>query len=127
MEFTPVERVILSQLRQLYGSKSQREHPLGKIISQWPVMHVEAYTGVLRDLISKKLLEVINEGHVLRITDAGLRAMGLVEAAETKSPTMAGQHHRALKPRRLGMMGHLVFIAAAASAIVLLWLALWRR
>lgn len=146
LELTPGERLIMSQLRDLYGSTSRREHPLGRITSQWPAMHVEAYRGVLGSLLSKNLLEIVNQGQALRITDAGMRAMGLVEAAETKTLDLgaiaggrrasakappaspaATQRHQAIKPRRLGLVAQLVFIALAASAIVLLWLVLWPR
>lgn len=142
MELKPGERLILSQLRDLYSSTSQREHPLGKITSQWPATHVEAYRGVLGSLISKQLLEITDQGQAVRITDAGLRAMGLVEAAETRTvdlravgggrrgsatATPASHHQATLKTRRLGLVGQLVFIALAVAAIVLLWLVLWPR
>jgi hypothetical protein len=147
VEFTPGERQILSQLRELYKSTSQREHPLGKITSQWPAMHVDAYRDVLRGLVAKKLLEPANKGQAVRITGAGMRAMGLDEAAAIKaanpgavvrdrrppasaaspSTTASGKQHHILRNQRLGLTGRFVFIAIAASAIVLLWLFLWPR
>ena len=125
MEFTPGERQILSQLRELYNSTVQREHPLGKITSQWPAMHVEAYRDVLRGLVAKKLLEPANAGQAVRITDAGMRAMGLVASPSTTAS--AAKQHQILRNQRLGLTGRFVFIAIAASAIVLLWLFLWPR
>ena len=140
MELTPGERLILRQLGDLYVSTSRREHPLGKITSQWPAMHVEAYRGVLGSLISKNLVELDGQGRALRLTDAGMRAMGLAQAAETKTVDLraiAGGRRTsaeappaspvALKTRGLGLVGQLVFVALAASAIVLLWLVLWPR
>lgn len=125
MEFTPGERQILSQLRELYKSTGQREHPLGKITSQWPAMHVEAYRDVLRGLVAKKLLEPANSGQAVRITDAGMGAMGLVASPSTTAS--ATQQHQILRNQRLGLTARFVFIAIAASAIVLLWLFLWPR
>lgn len=128
MELTPGEQMILGQLRQLYSSTSRRDHPLGTITRQWPAMQVEAYRGVLGSLLSKGLVEITGHGQSMRITDAGLRAMGLGQAAATKPPdAAASRQHQALKTRRLSLVGHLVFIAAAAAAIVLLWLVLWPR
>jgi hypothetical protein len=124
VEFTPGERHILSQLRELYKSTSQREHRLGKITSQWPAMHVEAYRDVLRGLVAKKLLEPADSGQAVRITDAGMGAMGLVASATTASAT---RQHQILRNQRLGLTGRFVFIAIAAAAIVLLWLFLWPR
>ena len=140
MELTPGERLILRQLGDLYGATSRREHPLGKITGQWPAMHIEAYRGVLGSLISKNLVELADQQRALRITDAGMRALGLAEVAETKTVNLAAivggrrpppkaqpASPVALKTRRLGMVGQLVFIAFAISAIALLWLVLWRR
>lgn len=116
MELTPGERQILSQLRELYSSTSQREHSLGTITSQWPAMHVEAYRGVLRGLVAKGLLEQTREGQAVRITDAGMRAMGV-----------RSQQRQILRKQRLSPIGRLVFVAAALAALVLIWLVLWPR
>lgn len=138
MELTPGERLILRQLGDLYSSTSQREHPLEKLTGQWPAMHVEAYRGVLGSLISKNLVELDDGGRALRITDAGMRAMGMARkpttgglrsvggsrpVAEKAPPAAVG----ALKTRRLGLVGQLIFIALSACAIALLWLVLWPR
>jgi hypothetical protein len=140
VELTPGERLILRQVRDLYWSTSRREHPLQKITSQWPAVHVEAYRGVLGSVISKNLIEIADQGRSLRITDAGMRAIGMLAAAEAKAtidlgsiagdrrvPAKAPAPPVALKTRRMGLIGYSVFVVLAASAIVLLWLVLWPR
>jgi len=138
VELTPGERLILRQLKDLYSSTSRREHPLGKLTDQWPAMHVEAYRAVLGSLISKNLVELDDRGRSLRITDGGMRAMDMARelapgglrsvggsrpVAEKAPPAAVG----ALKTRRLGLVGQLIFIALSACAIALLWLVLWPR
>jgi hypothetical protein len=113
-------------------------------------MHVEAYKGVLRGLASKKLIEAINKGQGIRITDAGMRLMGIVQSAETKTDNLRAtadarraspsnprprppasatpsDRHRALQTAKPGILGRVAFIAIAASAVVLLWWLLWPR
>jgi hypothetical protein len=52
-------------------------------------------------------------------------AMGLVASPSTTAS--ATQQHQILRNQRLGLTARFVFIAIAASAIVLLWLFLWPR
>ena len=76
---------MLGQLKELYASTPKRELSLAAITGQWPAMHLEAYKGVLRGLVDKKLLEARDKGRSVRITDAGALLMGIADAEETKT------------------------------------------
>ena len=88
MELTPGERALLGQLRDLYAGTSKREHSLGTVTGQWPPIHYEAYKEVLKSLVAKRLLDTIGSGHALRITDEGLRAMGVNPPADDSTKTI---------------------------------------
>lgn len=138
MDLTPGERAILGQLRDLYGGTSKREHSLGTITGQWPPMHYDAYKDVLKSLVAKRLLDAIGSGHTLRITDEGLRAMGVNPPADDSTKTIdlkpfpkrepaaiaarpSSPRTEPAKPRSGGRLA--LFVVAAAIAIVA-WLLL---
>ena len=141
MELTPGERAMLSQLRELYVATSKKEHALGAITSQWPAMHVEAYKGVLRGLVDKKLLEARDKGRSVRITDAGALLMGIADAEETKTIDLrvlererhpaakkpertspAQSRHRPAEPQTNKRFGRRIgLLAIAAAAILAAW------
>ncbi len=77
MEFTPGERAVLGQLRDLYMRTSEREHQLAAITGEWAPIVYEAYKGVLADLVRKGLLQATNKGRAVAITDAGFEAMSI--------------------------------------------------
>lgn len=138
MELTPGERAMLGQLRELYAATSKKEHALGTITSQWPAMHVEAYKGVLRGLVDKKLLEAADKGRAVRITEAGAQAMGIPDTQETKTidlrvlererhpaakkaePTSpAPSRHRPAEPEADKGFGRRIGLLAIAAAVIL--------
>jgi hypothetical protein len=86
MEFTPGERAVLGQLRDLYMRTSEREHQLAAITGQWAPILYEAYKGVLADLVRKGLLQATSKGRAVAITDAGLEAMSIGKAPAATDP-----------------------------------------
>lgn len=97
MELTPGERAVLNQLRELYANSSKRDHPLTAVTRQWPPIHYQTYESVLAGLLRKELAQAANNGQAVRITDAGLRALGVTvhrlnargKAANVAVPTAA--------------------------------------
>jgi hypothetical protein len=77
MELTPGERAVLNQLRELYANSSKRDHPLTALTKHWPPSHYQAYESVFTGLMSKQLAQTVNNGQAVRITDAGLKALGV--------------------------------------------------
>lgn len=88
MELTPGERAVLGQIRDLYSSTSKREHSLATVTAQWPPIHYEAYKDVLKTLVHKRLFDAVGNGHALRITDEGLRAMGVSAPVDDSTKTI---------------------------------------
>ena len=100
MELTPGERAVLNQLRELYANTSKRDHPLTALTRQWPPSHYQAYETVFAGLLRRELAQAANNGQAVRITDAGLRALGVTvhrlnarskAASVDVSPTAAPQ------------------------------------
>lgn len=77
MDLTPGERAILNHLRHLYAGSSYRAHPMTAVTSQWPALHYEAYRSSFAGLVGKKLVQPEANGQLVRLTDAGFRALGL--------------------------------------------------
>jgi hypothetical protein len=77
MELTPGERAVLNQLRELYANSSKRDHPLTAMTKHWPPSHYQAYESVFAGLMRKELAQAVNNGQAVRITDAGLKALGV--------------------------------------------------
>ena len=77
MELTPGERAVLNQLRELYANTSKRDHPLTALTKHWPPSHYQAYESVFTGLLSRELAQAVNNGQAVRITDAGLKALGV--------------------------------------------------
>jgi hypothetical protein len=141
VELTPGERAMLGQLKALHASTSKRELSLTAITSQWPAMHLEAYKGVLRGLVEKKLLEGCDKGRSVRITDAGALLMGIADTEETKTidlRILAKERHpaarkpepaspapgrlRAAEPQADKRFGRRIgLLAIAAAAILAAW------
>ena len=135
MDLTPGERAVMNQLRDLYAKTSARDHPLTRIAAQWPPIHYEAYRKALAGLVEKDLLDNPNSGQAVRITDAGLKAIGF-DASTTalraaRKPTSAERSPerkvvkapKAKAKRRpvAAVLGGLGFVAILASLGWLLW------
>lgn len=77
MELNPSERSVLSQIQVLYESAPRREHQFKSLSMQWAALHYAAHQGGYLGLIEKRLIENGSDAQAFRITDAGLRAMGI--------------------------------------------------
>jgi hypothetical protein len=140
VDLTPGERAILGQLRDLYAGTSKREHSLGTITGQWPPIHHEAYKDVLKNLVAKRLLVKVGNGHALRITDEGLRTMGvgapLDDSTRTidlkpfpkREPAATGARAPSARtqPARPRSGGRLAWLVLAAAIVIVAWLLLTR-
>ena len=77
MQLTPGERAVLNQLRELYANSSKRDQPVAALTRQWPAVHYQAYESVLSALLKRGLAQMVNNGQAIRISDAGLSALGV--------------------------------------------------
>ena len=77
MQLTPGERAVLNQLRELYANSSKRDQPVSALTRQWPAVHYQAYESVLSVLLDRGLAQMVNNGQAIRISDAGLSALGV--------------------------------------------------
>lgn len=104
MDFTPGERAVLGQIRVLYAASAQADQQMKALTMQWTPTHHDTYQKAYFALIAKALIEDTG-GQVFRITDAGLRAMGvtptrpLLEPLRVVEPRPAPQPARAQAPR----------------------------
>ena len=76
MEFTPGERAVLNQIRLLYASSSHTEQQMKALTMQWAPNHFESYRKAYGALIEKRLIDDVGT-QIFRITEAGLRAIGV--------------------------------------------------
>lgn len=83
MELNPSERSVLSQIQVLYESASRREHQYKSLSMQWSALHYAAHQGGYMGLLAKRLIQNSTDAQAFRITDAGLRAMGITLPAVT--------------------------------------------
>lgn len=83
MDLTPGEKAVLAQIRVLYTAASGREQQLKALMMQWPPIHCEAYTKAFDGLLEKDLVQDLG-AQVFRITDAGLKAIGVSPAAQPR-------------------------------------------
>ena len=75
MSFTPGEKAVFAQLRQLQAASGVREQQVKTLMTQWPAGHRETYTKAFQALIARGLIQH-DGGQTFCITDAGLGAMG---------------------------------------------------
>lgn len=83
MDLTPGEKAVLGQIRVLYSAASAREQQLKALMMQWPPVHCEAYKRAYGGLLAKALIQDLG-AQEFRITDAGLRAMGVTPVAQSR-------------------------------------------
>jgi hypothetical protein len=79
MDLSPGEKAVLGQIRVLYSTAAGRDQQIKALTAQWPPTHHEAYEKAYWGLLAKRLIQDAGE-QVFRITDAGLKAMGLAIA-----------------------------------------------
>ena len=76
MDFTPGEKAVLGQIRVLYAASARAEQQMKALTMQWTPNHYDTYQKAYRALIAKALIDD-SAGQAFRITDAGLRAIGV--------------------------------------------------
>jgi hypothetical protein len=74
--FTPGEKAVLGQIRVLYSSAAQRDQQIKTLTTQWPPSAYATYKSAFDALVAKQLIQDTG-AQVFRITDAGLRAIGV--------------------------------------------------
>lgn len=83
MDLTPGEKAVLGQIRVLYSAASGRDQQLKALMMQWPPVHCEAYQKAYGTLLAKQLIQDLG-AQVFRITDAGLREIGVSTVAQPR-------------------------------------------
>jgi len=83
MDLTPGEKGLLGQIRLLYEATG-RDQPLRALTASWPPVHYEAYRQAYNGLVAKGLLQ--DQNQTFRITDSGLRAIGVTPLAAPAAP-----------------------------------------
>jgi hypothetical protein len=96
MDLTPGEKTVLSQIRVLYTAAPAREQQLKALMMQWPPIHCEPYKKAFGGLLEKELVQDAG-AQTFRITDPGLRAMGVTTTP--KPPRV--QPRPAVEPARV--------------------------
>jgi uncharacterized protein YjhX (UPF0386 family) len=110
MDFSPGERAVLAQMRHLYTAAG-RDQQIKALTNQWPPTHHETYRRAYAELVAKQLIHDTH-GQSFRITDAGLKALGVtpvippspsprVHAAPARPVQVVAQ----AKPQAPGLMG----------------------
>lgn len=79
MDLSPGEKAVLGQIRVLYATAAGRDHQIKALTAQWPPSHHDAYRKAYGGLLAKRLIRHAG-AQVFRITDAGLKAMGIAIA-----------------------------------------------
>ena len=75
MSFTPGEKAVLAQMRQMHAASGMREQQLKTLTTQWPASHSETYGKAFQALIAKGLVRH-DGGQMFSITDAGFGTIG---------------------------------------------------
>lgn len=80
MDLTPGEKAVLAQIRVLYATAGGRDQQVKALLMQWPPTHYDAYRKAYGSLLAKALIQDA-DGQSFRITDAGLKAIGVTPRA----------------------------------------------
>jgi hypothetical protein len=110
MDFSPGERAVLAQMRHLYTAAG-RDQQIKALTNQWPPTHHESYRKAYAELVAKQLIHD-RHGQSFRITDAGLKALGVTPVIPpSPSPRAVAAPVRQVravpqaKPQTPGLMG----------------------
>jgi hypothetical protein len=76
MDLTPGEKAVLGQIRVLYYNGAKRDQQVKALLMLWPPTHHGTYKNAFTGLVAKELIRE-TDSQVFRITDSGLRAMGI--------------------------------------------------
>lgn len=79
MDLTPGERTVLNQIRLLYSSVPRPEQTMRALVAQWPPTHHATYEKAFAGLLAKRLVQSAGP-QVFKISDAGLKVMGVTAA-----------------------------------------------
>ena len=76
MDLTRGEKAVLAQIRVLYYNAAKREQQVNALMGLWPPTHYQTYRAAFAGLVAKQLIS--DKGaQLFKITDAGLKAMGI--------------------------------------------------
>lgn len=114
MDLTPGEKAVLAQIRVLYTAASGREQQLKALMMQWPPIHCEAYERAFGGLLEKDLVQDIG-GQVFRITDIGLRAIGVSTVAQPRPQPRPAAAPRLAEPAVVKPRGFLFRLFGARN------------
>jgi hypothetical protein len=115
MDLTPGERAVLGQIRVLYSTAGARDQQVKALLMQWPPTHFEAYQKAYGSLVARQLIEDAG-AQSFRITDAGLKAIGVaaprprvqltvVEKPRTMPPVAQAAGQPQANAKRSGVRG----------------------
>ena len=76
VDFTPGEKAVLAQIRVLYCNAPKREQQVKALSGLWPPTHYQTFRSAYAGLVAKLLISD-NGSQLFRITDTGLKAMGI--------------------------------------------------
>jgi hypothetical protein len=76
VDLTPGEKAVLTQIRVLYYNAAKREQQVKALLALWPPTHYDTYRSAFAGLVAKQLISD-NGSQLFRITDTGLKAMGI--------------------------------------------------
>src|SRR5687767_13249542 len=79
MDLSPGEKAVLGQIRVLYATAAARDQQIKRLTAQWPPTHHQAYEKAYKGLIAKRLIQDAG-AQLFRITDSGLKAIGITVA-----------------------------------------------
>lgn len=85
MHFTPGERTVLTQIRVLYYASGRDQH-VRALSGLWLPAHYDTYRNAYAGLVAKQLIQDVS-AQMFKITDLGLKAMGIKSAAPRAEPS----------------------------------------
>src|SRR5687767_1485184 len=85
MDLTPGEKAVLGQIRMLYSAAAGRDQQIKALVMQWPPLHYEPYKKAYGGLLAKRLIQEAG-AQMFRLTDAGLKAIGVAIAKPPPRP-----------------------------------------
>ena len=97
MDLTPGEKAVLGQIRVLYSTDTGRDQPLKALRTQWPPIHCQAYERAYAGLLAKDLIQDVG-AQAFRITDAGLKEIGVTTVAQPRAQPRAAPEVRPAAP-----------------------------
>ena len=97
VDFTPGEKAVLAQIRVLYCNAPKREQQVKALSGLWPPTQYQTYRSAYAGLVAKLLIS--DDGSQLfRITDTGLKAMGLAVPPATRQVAQRAADQQAKSP-----------------------------